>query len=689
MKKILSVFLFIALAFAANAQSAGAGPLVICGDGEACDPDYNGHFSSGVVPYAPDVNSEYFPTIRTCEPLDMCITMHCPASINLSSVGLGSGSINLRGVEVKGFGGLPNGVSYCLSNASWVPDGYYTIHLTGIPEQAGTYQLKLSAVLQGTILSVNTDTFFPNGMDAIQVTVVEGEAPAANFSANSTEIFAGCSVNFTNTSTGYQASRTWTFEGGNPATSTDENPTVTYSTPGTYQVSLTVSNPCGENTKTETSYITVSAPEMTADFTSEATIAAGNTVNYTNNSTITGCNNELNYAWTFEGGTPATSNEENPSVVYCTPGTYNISLTISNSSGENTKTASITVTENPLSVDFTASSVEIEAGNFVNFTNTSTGTDINSDVTYAWTFEGGTPETSNSENPRILYSVPGTYQVSLTVTTPCGTDNEIKQGYITVTEPANVVTPVANFICDSAIVEVGGSVHFTDISTNLPETRQWTFAGGTPETSTEQNPVVTYSEKGTFAVTLVVSNSAGRDSITIENYITVIADPVADFSCDTTEVEVGGSVHFFDRSTNEPTSWQWTFEGGTPETSTEQNPVVTYSEIGTFAVTLVVSNLAGEDTKTETNYISVVTDIEEFAIDNVSVYPNPTSSILNIEADNLVSVTILDMSGRIVYFAAENCSATSIDLSGFANAEYMVKVETTNGSSLKRIIKTR
>ena len=700
MKKVLTFVLFIALAFAVNAQTAGAGPLVICGAGESagesCAPDYNGHFSSGIVPYAPDVNSEYFPIIRACEPLDLCITMHCPASINLSAVGLGNNTINLRGIEVKGFGGLPNGISYCLSNANWVPDGYYTIHLWGTPMQAGTYQLKLSAVLSGgTFLSVNTDLVYPNGMDAIQVTVQEATPLVAGFTADATEITAGCSVNFTNTSTGYQTSRTWTFEGGNPATSTEENPTVTYSTPGTYRVSLTITNACDdEDTKTETSYITVSAPELSADFSADFTsVAAGNTVNYTNNSIINSCDNDIHYAWTFEGGTPETSTEENPSVVYCTPGTHNVSLTISNSDGENTKNRNITVTENPLVADFTASTTEIEAGNYVNFTNTSTGIDINSNVTYEWTFEGGTPETSTEQNPRVLYSVqesyPASLAVSLKVTTPCDSKTKTIQGYITVTEPVNVVAPVANFICDSAIVEVGGSVHFTDISRNLPETRQWTFAGGTPETSTEQNPVVTYSEKGTFAVKLVVSNSAGRDSITIENYITVIADPIADFSCNTTEIEVGGSVNFFDRSTNEPTSWQWTFEGGTPETSTEQNPVVTYSEKGTFAVTLVVSNLAGEDAKTETKYISVVTDVEDFAVDNVSVYPNPTSSILNIEAENLVSVTILDMSGRIVYFAAENCSATSIDLSGFANAEYMVKVETSNGSSLKRIIKTR
>ncbi|MBR3798824.1 MAG: PKD domain-containing protein [Bacteroidales bacterium] len=429
MKKILSVLLFAVLAFVANAQFDGAaGPLVVCGEGESCPPDEQGHFSSGIVPYAPDVNSEYFPVIRACEPVDVCITMHCPASINLSAVGLGNGSINLRGIEVKGFGGLPNGVTYCLSNANWVPDGYYTIHLTGTPEQAGTYQLKLSAVLQGSVLSVNTDTFFPNGMDAIQVTVQEATPLVAGFTADATEITAGTAVNFTNTSTGYQATRTWTFEGGNPATSTEENPRVMYSAPGTYQVSLTVSNSCGDNTKTETAYITV-------------------------------------------------------------------------------------------------------------------------------------------------------------------------------TEPQQGEAPVADFSYVVSKQEEGFSVQFNDLSTNLPESWNWTFTNGTPESSTEQNPVVTFAEEGEYLISLVAENQYGRDSVA--------------------------------RTIN-------------------------------------------------------VVGINDYNVDDmVSIYPNPTSSILNIEAENLVSISIFDMSGKIVYFADENCSTASIDLSGFANAEYMVKVETKEGSSLKRIIKTR
>ena len=80
---------------------------------------------------------------------------------------------------------------------------------------------------------------------------------------------------------------------------------------------------------------------------------------------------------------------------------------------------------------------------------------------------------------------------------------------------------------------------------------------------------------------------------------------VADFSATATSVSEGGVVSFTDLSINEPTSWAWTFSGGTPANSTAQNPTVTYNTAGTFNVTLVATNAAGSDTETKTGYITI------------------------------------------------------------------------------------
>lgn len=80
---------------------------------------------------------------------------------------------------------------------------------------------------------------------------------------------------------------------------------------------------------------------------------------------------------------------------------------------------------------------------------------------------------------------------------------------------------------------------------------------------------------------------------------------VANFSADVTNIGLGESINFTDMSINSPTSWEWTFEGGTPATSTEKNPTVTYTSLGSFNVTLKVSNSDSENTKSSPAYINV------------------------------------------------------------------------------------
>jgi hypothetical protein len=82
--------------------------------------------------------------------------------------------------------------------------------------------------------------------------------------------------------------------------------------------------------------------------------------------------------------------------------------------------------------------------------------------------------------------------------------------------------------------------------------------------------------------------------------------PVVDFSASTTGPTAGNSVTFTDLSTNTPTSWQWSFPGGTPTGSTQQNPTVTYSATGSYNVSLSAGNTGGTGSLTKTNYINVV-----------------------------------------------------------------------------------
>lgn len=131
--------------------------------------------------------------------------------------------------------------------------------------------------------------------------------------------------------------------------------------------------------------------------------------------------------------------------------------------------------------------------------------------------------------------------------------------------------------------------------------------------------------------------------------------PLADFIADEVVVNEGETVTFTDLSTNNPTSWLWTFEGGTPATSTVQSPTVVYETAGTYDVSLVTSNLAGNSPEVaKADYILVE---EELGIDTpnpladkVSIYPNPTNGIVNIqlndEAGKKVVIDVYDILGR-------------------------------------------
>ncbi len=109
---------------------------------------------------------------------------------------------------------------------------------------------------------------------------------------------------------------------------------ITYSTPGTYNVSLTVGNGTTNDTETKTGYITVS--NVIADFTgTPTTVVVGNTVTFTDNSSCS----PTAWSWTFTGGTPSTATGQGPHVItYNTVGTYNASLTVTKASSTDTET---------------------------------------------------------------------------------------------------------------------------------------------------------------------------------------------------------------------------------------------------------------------------------------------------------------------------------------------------------------
>jgi PKD repeat protein len=215
---------------------------------------------------------------------------------------------------------------------------------------------------------------------------------------------------------------------------------------------------------------------------------------------------------------------------------------------------------------------------------------------------------------------------------------------------ANVYTtgcplPAANFTASDTSIYEGESVTFTDQTTNSPYAWNWTFAGGTPGSSTLQNPTVTYNTAGTYTVALTAANACGEDTETKVNYITVQAclPPAANFTASATTIYEGESVTFTDQSTENPYAWDWTFAGGTPSTSTQQNPTVTYNTAGTYSVTLTATNACGSDTETKVAYITVLQPTEIFVSD---ITQTPTIAGKNCTSN--ATITIRDTNNALV-----------------------------------------
>jgi len=413
-------------------------------------------------------------------------------------------------------------------------------------------------------------------------------APAAAFTATPTSGNVPLTVNFTDQSTNFPVGWSWNF--GDGGTSSAQNPSRTYTTPGTYTVTLTASSSCGNVSLVKTNYITVNCVQPpTAAFTATPTAGmAPLNVNFTDNST----NFPTGWSWNFGDG--GTSSVKNPSHQYTTSGTYTVTLTASNSCGSNSKTMTnyVTICASPPAAAFTATPTSGNVPLTVNFTDQST----NMPTGWSWNFgDGGT---SSVKNPSRTYTTPGTYTVRLTASNNCGSNTKTMTNYITVN---CMLPPTAAFTATPTSGTAPLTVNFTDQSTNFPTVWSWNFGDG--GTSSAQNPSYQYTTPGTYSVTLTASNGCGNASITRTNYITVCTSPAAAFSATPTSGTAPLAVNFTDKSTNSPTAWSWNFgDGGTAST---QNPSRTYTTPGTYSVTLTASNACGSANLTKANYIIV------------------------------------------------------------------------------------
>ncbi len=438
-------------------------------------------------------------------------------------------------------------------------------------------------------------------LDSRPIFVTESELVTVPLTANFENSDAvGCvplTVSFEDLSLPNVDTWEWSFPGGTPATSSQRNPEVVYDAPGTYEVSLLVSNSL-ESTSVTIPTVVQAFESPVSNFMVEADLKDISLTNLSENAS--------SYLWNF--GDDNFSTEENPTHTYAEDGTYTIGLVATNGCGSITLDQQVTIVsvfapEPSFSANVISGCAPLE----VTFSDES----INEPTSWLWFFSNGMPASSNEQNPTVVFEEAGTYTVVLQAGNEVGNNTIIQEAYVEVIEaPQAEFTAVAN-----------GSMVTTINTSSNANSYLWDFGDGT--TSTEQNPSHMYAMDGTYTITLTLENGCSSSTATQILAVSGSNAPQAAFSFDTGSGCAPLEVQFTDASSANPDSWSWIFEGGTPSNSDEQNPVVTYAEAGVYEVTLFVSNDSGTDFFTQSTAIEVL--------------DNPTAGFGAILQNNIVT----------------------------------------------------
>ena len=302
------------------------------------------------------------------------------------------------------------------------------------------------------------------------------------------------------------------------------------------------------------------------------------TVQFTNLSSGSG---PLTYSWQFGDGSVST--QQNPQHTYAQAGYYNVTLSISDSSIN----CSDAITKTILAGDSTggchaAYTYSADTNQqLIHFTDQSTGNNI---VSWLWNFgdpASGSSNTSSVQNPFHFFTAPGIYSVCLTIH---GSDSSCYDTYCGNVTVGNSGGCQAQFTWYSDSAGTSPVVQFIDLSIGNISTWYWYFGDNTY--STQQNPVHSYAQAGTYHVCLTIT---GQDSTCSSTWC-----------ADVTTGNGGGCTSYFTFSQNsltvsfeghmvynQPATYTWSFGDGTGGTG--QNATHTYGSAGMYYVTLTTS----------------------------------------------------------------------------------------------------
>jgi len=454
----------------------------------------------------------------------------------------------------------------------------------------------------------------------------------ADFTSNATSICEGTTIDFSDaTASGTPTSWSWVFNGATPSSSTDQNPTgIQYASSGIYAVELTVSDGVNSNTITTTSYINVDpVPIVSVSSTDPACGLDNGEINAFGS----GGTGTLLYSWSNGANGPTISN--------LGVGTYTVtvmdgngcsqiaSATLSNVNGP-------TATVNPDQTICSGDTATLTAGG------------VGSGGSYNWDQTLGAGITQSVfPNSTTIYTV--------IVTDVNGCSSSVSTTITVEPTPVLVFSPSSPNICES-----------DSVTLNVTGAQNYSWDSGETASSVTVSP----DTQTIYTVTGQDGNCSSTASITVS----VSPNPVVVAGANNFTVVTGESINFTNAGSN-GTSYNWDFgDGGN---STLNFPSYNYANVGTYTVILYsnLGNCSGSDTIVINVDVNGILSHQQSGA--YSIYPNPVSSELHIEAINkfeTVKYTIVEAQGKVVLEGIYEFNST-IDVSSLAKGVYIIQIE--------------
>lgn len=518
---------------------------------------------------------------------------------------------------------------------------FQQVIINGNPVGATCFTVNLNAFVGQEILvmfeSFNAGTVGNNlYVDNINIDgVASADPPVPNFTTDNNTICEGGSVQFTDLSAANITSWAWTFPGGFPATSTVQNPLVTYANAGSYDVTLTVTNSFGSETITMTNEITVNTLPNVSVTATNLEVCQGTSTQLT-------ASGASSYTWDNGLGTGATKTvTPNQTTTYTVTGSNGAGCSVSES-------ITITVVSAP-SVVASANQTTICSGQSADLS-------ASGATTYTW---------NNGLGAGATHTVSPTQTTVYTVT---GSNGGTCQANSSVTITVNT-QPVVSVNASSLTICEGGQV---SLAANGADSYSWTPTNGL---SASTGAAITASPTTTTTYTVTGSNNCGFDT---EN-ITVFVNPLP-----VTPVIVQTGNDLSVTLTGGQTA-MWYFNG----TFVGNGPTVTMVGSGNYEV--VVTNNSDCSSSADGEFEMDTTSLDEHDLSSlIVVYPNPNNGSFELIYSGLgdAIIWITDALGRRV--TSEEKLSVTIDKLHFNLGHcdkgiYFVIIQSENGLASRKV----